>query len=182
MDDDIRSSATGVEKRRVENIKAMIGNRGFEHLKVLENGDMVANRAESTYIYVRIFKGKLDLSLTKTFLSSTFTIADDHLRIRDTGETVAQLVIVNESFQNSHVEIFATMSDRIQLMRSDFFNIDIVSKTSTHSKADSSLIKNKNDLPVLRIDDPVSRYYNFSKGDLIQIVRRGGEVCYRHVR
>jgi len=38
------------------------------------------------------------------------------------------------------------------------------------------------DIPVLLRSDPVSRFYDFAKGDIIKIIRRNGFVSFRIVR
>jgi DNA-directed RNA polymerase subunit H (RpoH/RPB5) len=136
------------------------------------------------YIYVHIFEDKLDLNRMREFLSSNFTITSDgSITIKNTDCIVAELVVVCKSFQNSHVKEFKVVSHRIQLMREDFFNVNITEKAPGHRLADpNTVVLYKSSLPVLKLDDPMCVFYNFAKSDLIQITRSDGEICYRVVK
>ena len=101
---------------------------------------------------------------------------------RQDGKRVVQLVIICASFQNSHVKEFAEISKRIQLIKSDFFNINITKKAPLHQKVNDHVIKNKKEIPIIKKDDPNCIFYNFSKGDVIRVVRSDGDICYRLVK
>ena len=36
--------------------------------------------------------------------------------------------------------------------------------------------------PILKKDDPISRFYNFEKGDLIKVTRKNNNIIYRIVK
>ncbi|MHA2038361.1 MAG: DNA-directed RNA polymerase subunit RpoH/Rpb5 C-terminal domain-containing protein [Promethearchaeota archaeon] len=36
-------------------------------------------------------------------------------------------------------------------------------------------------IPIMKLNDPISRFYNYKKGDIIKILRRNGIVCYRKI-
>lgn len=42
--------------------------------------------------------------------------------------------------------------------------------------------KDKNNLPIILRSDPVCRFYNFPKGEVIKVTRRDGFIAYRIVR
>jgi DNA-directed RNA polymerase subunit H (RpoH/RPB5) len=67
------------------------------------------------------------------------------------------------------------------------FNItkhELVPKHFKLSKTDADEIKRKYGTkhPILQQTDPVSKFYNYSSGDIIEITRKGGFVSYRIVR
>lgn len=37
-------------------------------------------------------------------------------------------------------------------------------------------------IPILKLDDPISRFYNFRKGDIIEVTRNDNTICYRMVK
>jgi DNA-directed RNA polymerase I, II, and III subunit RPABC1 len=48
----------------------------------------------------------------------------------------------------------------------------------------ADLIKKQfgNQFPILKKDDPVCKYYDYQKGDLIKIIRKSGNITYRIVK
>jgi DNA-directed RNA polymerase subunit H (RpoH/RPB5) len=37
-------------------------------------------------------------------------------------------------------------------------------------------------IPVLKLDDPISRFYNYKKGDIIEVTRKNGAICHRMIK
>jgi DNA-directed RNA polymerase subunit H (RpoH/RPB5) len=37
-------------------------------------------------------------------------------------------------------------------------------------------------IPVLKLDDPISRFYNYKKGDIIEVTRKNGSICHRMIK
>ena len=37
-------------------------------------------------------------------------------------------------------------------------------------------------IPVLKLDDPISRFYNYKKGDIIEVERKNGTICHRMIK
>jgi DNA-directed RNA polymerase subunit H (RpoH/RPB5) len=172
-----------LDSRRTNNVKEMMRKRGFPSLKMLSNGDMEAANPLGESMYVKFFQGKLDLTSVKDYLGSNFLILNNgDVVTRKDSKLVVQVIIICESFQKSHVNEFKAISKTIQLIRKDFFNIDITRKAPLHVKVSADLILKKNNLPILKTDDAMCTYHNFSTGDLVEITRSNGMICYRLVR
>lgn len=67
------------------------------------------------------------------------------------------------------------------------FNITKHKLVPTHirlDKEEAKEFKSKygTDIPVILRNDPISRFYDFSKGDIVKVIRRNGFVSYRIVR
>ena len=173
-------------KVRIENVKQMMVQRGFKICKEEESyliGSREAQDEEDKeYIYIKIFNDKFELKVVREFLSSTFNLESFNLKLKTSNKNVVQLVIISNSFQNSHVKEFMEVSKHIQLFRSDFFDINITKKAPKHHKIDGNLIKNKREIAVIRVDDPICLFYKFEKGDLIRVIRFDGEIGYRLVK
>lgn len=166
---------------KVEIVKEMMVQRGFEEYK---NGkDYLIGKSDSnTYIYIKIFMGKFELNIVREFLWSKFFVdATGNITFKRNNKQVVQLVIVCKSFQNSHVKEFKEISKNIQLIKSDFFNINITKKAPYHHKVENVNF-NKREIPIIKDDDPNCIFYNFVKGDVIRVVRSNGDICYRLVR
>jgi DNA-directed RNA polymerase subunit H (RpoH/RPB5) len=163
----------------IETVKEMMVQRGFREYKA-RDGYIIGKNDSENYIYIRIFDGKLELNVVREFLSK-FTI-DSKGNISKGGKNVVQMVIICKSFQNSHIKEFREVSKHIQLIRCDFFNINITKKIPLHQKVDGTIIRNTRELPILKETDPPCKFYNFVKGDVIRVKRSDGEICYRLVR
>ena len=146
-------------------------------------GYLIGVNHNNEYIYIKIFEGKFVLQDVREFLYSKFTIIDNtNIELKNSGKKVVQLIIICKSYQNSHLKEFKQVIKHIQLIRSDFFNINITRKAPLHQKVDSNLIKNKREIAIIKEDDPNCVFYNFLKGDVIRVTRFDGEICYRLVK
>ncbi len=135
----------------------------------------------NVYMYVKVLGGKFELGTIREFIWSTFDIDDGNLRLKNTFKNVVQLVIVSKSFQKTHLTEFKEVSSCIQLIREDFFNINVTKKAPIHEKVVNWDFKKK-DLPIIKPEDPICIFYNFVKGDVIRIIRSDGDIAYRMVR
>jgi DNA-directed RNA polymerase subunit H (RpoH/RPB5) len=168
---------------KIEIVKEMMVQRGFEEYKNGGENYLMGKSASNTYIYIKIFKGKFELNVVREFLWSKFSVnSNGDITYKKNNNQIVQLVIVCKSFQNSHVKEFKEISNHIQLIRSDFFNINITKKAPYHHKIENVFNINKREIPALKDDDPNCIFYNFVKGDVIRVVRSNGDICYRLVR
>jgi DNA-directed RNA polymerase subunit H (RpoH/RPB5) len=176
---------------KLEIIKEMMAQRNFREHKIRE-GYMIGVNDNNQFIYIKIFNGKFELNTVREFLSSKFIVDSsgkiEMMRTSKDLVEVIQLVIVCKSFQNSHVKEFKEVSKHIQLIKGDFFNINITKKAPLHQKVNSEdvtmgqCVRNKKEIAIIKEDDPNCIFYNFVKGDVIRVVRVDGEIYYRLVR
>lgn len=188
-------------------IKEMIEHRGYiEYLypvrksKTLVSDILIACKSDQrSAICVKIFENKLELNVVREFLAKNFKISEDviELQIGDIlkrrkessgpeSVIVEELIIVCKSYQNSHTNEFRDVSKHIQIIRSDFFNVNVTKIAPTHQKVDLETITEmgfkKHNIPIILSSDPQCVFNNFKKGDLIRVVRRCGEISYRIVK
>lgn len=166
---------------KLDIVKEMMVQRSFK-LLVEESDYMVGKNSINQYIYIKIFNSKFELNVVREFLWTNFTIDNGNIFLKNSNKNVTQLVIICKSFQNSHVKEFTDISKNIQLMREDFFNINITKKAPFHQKVEETIIINKKAIPTIKENDPNCIFYNFVKGDVIKVIRSDGEICYRLVR
>lgn len=180
-------------------IKEMIEHRGYnpvsERLSQVDKGILIALKktpecAQKSVIYVKIFESKLELNVVREFLANNFTISQDVITLKNHHNShvdliVDELILVCKSYQNSHTNEFRNVSKHIQIIRSDFFNVNVTKLAPTHQKADlnfAALGFQKHNIPTILSSDPQCVFNNFQKGDLIRVVRRCGEISYRIVK
>jgi DNA-directed RNA polymerase subunit H (RpoH/RPB5) len=165
-----------------------------------------SNGVQKSAIYVKLFENKLELNVVREFLANNFIISEDVIKLRvDTlkrqtrkkdlervnsseweNVIVEELIIVCKSYQNSHTNEFRDVSKHIQIIRSDFFNVNVTKISPTHQKVDLKTITEmgfkKHNIPIILSSDPQCVFNNFKKGDLIRVIRRCGEISYRIVK
>jgi DNA-directed RNA polymerase subunit H (RpoH/RPB5) len=148
-------------------------------------GDILARSVDEakSYMYVKLLGGKFELGTIREFIWSTFDILPEAvgLRLKGTRKNVIQMVIISKSFQKTHLSEFKEVSSCIQLIREDFFNINVTKKAPVHEKVSNWEFK-KRDLPIIKLEDPICIFHNFTKGDVIRVVRSDGDIAYRIVR
>lgn len=168
--------------KKLEIVKQMMLQRNFIEYKIREDYMMGINKNDQ-YIYIKIFPGKLELNVIREFLWSKFIIdSNGTIIIKKTNKKVVELIIICKSFQNSHVKEFKIISKHIQLIREDFFNINITKKAPLHQKVNPNIIQNKREIAIIKTSDPNCIFYNFVEGDIIRVTRFDGDICYRIVR
>lgn len=102
-------------------------------------------------------------------------------------------LLVYESMPTSAVKnIISNVPDigiNIELFQTDDLQINItkhflVPKHFKLSKEESKKFKEQYGIliPILLKSDPICRFYNFSRGDIIKIVRKNGFITYRIVK
>jgi hypothetical protein len=174
---------------KLEIIKEMMVQRNFQEYKIRE-GYMIGINYNKQFIYIKIFNGKLELNTVREFLSKFMIDSQGKIKIKTSKDImeVIELVIVCKNFQNSHLKEFKEVSKHIQLIKSDFFNINITKKAPLHQKVtaedmvQNKFVRNKKEIAIIKEDDPNCIFYNFVKDDVIRVVRSDGEIYYRLVR
>lgn len=166
-------------------VKEFIVERGFPNIEEDRNEFLIGRNNDNKIIYVKIYD-KLELNNVKEFLSKTFEFTTCEVIYKKTEEYVLNIVIICKSFQKSHLKEFNCISDKIQLINKHFFNVNIT-KTGIpkHKKVtgdpDWERFRYQN-LPIIRISDPVCIFYNFKLHDLIHITRSNGDIACRIVK
>lgn len=171
---------------KIEVVQEFLSQRGFEEVKKKKRkGVLVGVRQSghtSEYIYIKMFETKFELNTVREFVWSNFVIdSSGQILEKTSNNVICQLVIICLSFQNSHVKEFREASPNIQIIRSDFFNVNITKIVPHHQKV-LQFEFSKKGLPVIKEDDPICVFYFFKKGDLIRVIRKNGEICYRFVK
>ncbi|ABF82122.1 hypothetical protein MIV092R [Invertebrate iridescent virus 3] len=170
---------------KIDVVREMMAQRGFEEYKIRPEYMVGVNRETNDYIYIKIFPGKFELNTVREFLARQFypiIDPDEKIVTKKTFKHIVQLVIISKTFQNSHFKEFREISRRIQLIRSDFFNINITTKAPRHERVPKDYIKNRFEIPIIKETDPNCIFYNFVKDDVIRVTRSDGDICYRLVK
>jgi len=163
-------------------IKEMFSQRGYTDIKKENNKDISAlkNTGEKIYAFTNILK-KLNVSEIRKCISEIQKIKVNHAILVFEGipTSAVKNVISNIPQININIELF--QADDLQ------FNITkhvLVPVHQVLTKEESKNFKEKfgTNIPVLLKSDPICKFYDFHKGDIIKIIRKTGYICYRIVR
>ena len=125
---------------------------------------------------------KFNVESIQEYISNMKKMEINHCIIvyRDNATPVAKKIV--EEAIDFHIELFT--EDELQYNLTKHYLVpkhEIAYKKNT---VGCSNFKKKygTDLPVIMKSDPVCRFYNFDKGDVIKIIRRNGYIMYRIVK
>ena len=158
--------------------KEMMEQRGYEIVSV-EDAQIVATKQNGDYIYV-FFK---ILKINNVKLQELTSI------MKDTNINHI-IVVYNESVTPSAKKIISDISAEMVI---ELFHINELQYNITKHKLQPRFERLKTHVSfkktygrttqaVLLSTDPIARFYNYRKGDVIRVVRQDGYVCYRIVK
>lgn len=168
--------------RALETVKDMFSQREYTDITEGENGYLSAIKPNGNKIYVNmnlIEKANIEeIKSCVAFLNQ---------------EEVKHCLLIYNGNPTPAVKSFVNACPDIGLQLELFslgdlqFNITkhyLVPKHILLSKDDARKFKEKIGLQIaiLLKSDPIARFYNFSKGDIIKVIRSNGFISYRIVR
>lgn len=172
---------------RAENVRnviiAMFTQRGYSDIDSSEDNRILATKPDGNQI------------CAFSSIIKKLNVGEIHNHIAILNDTkISHGLIVYEGNPtpavNKAIAITPESKMNIELFHADDLQINItehrlVPKHKRASKEEIKDLKEKkldNNLPIIKSDDPASRFYNFSKGEIIQMTYKNGYVSYRVVR
>lgn len=162
-------------------VKEMLADRGYIPSSINEeDGQIHACNDVGENIIVFFVKGKLNIEVIR-----------EHVELLKENDIRNGIIICTDDITPRGKNIIDTVNN-IGEMRIEVFNAKdfICNKTKhrlvpKHIKMDKdsakSILKKYGKIPELLFLDPISRYYGFSIGDVVKIIRNDGGICYRIV-
>lgn len=160
--------------------REMIEQRGFDIVEDIEEY-IFAEKGEGGDAVAVFFdlSQKLDTDKVKLYIAKMkeLEIKACIIVYRDSVTPPAKKVI--EELQEYNIEIFKETSLRYNITKHR-----LVPRHSALSKSETNDFKKKYGIkiPVLLKADPIARFYNFQKGEIIRIDRNDGTVTFRIVK
>jgi DNA-directed RNA polymerase subunit H (RpoH/RPB5) len=162
-------------------ITQMMEARGYE-ITESESDKMVATKEDHNILIISVPDAKLNTNTVKLIIT-----------ILQTNELDHAIVIYNDTITSGAKKIIETIytSDKITIEcfdRSELqYNITthrLQSQFEKSSPEEYAEIKSKwgTNLPIMLKTDPISRFYNFARGDIIKVTRKNGFVTYKIVK
>ena len=114
----------------------------------------------------------------------------DCIQILDKSSTASGIIVYPDNITASARKILHNLLNmKIELFASNELQMNITKHklSSPHIKLnekEKEIFINQygQDIPQILKSDPMSRFYNFEKGDIIKIVRNDGSISYRIVK
>ena len=173
-----------IKTQAITTVIELLKDRNYKILPLSDNEDKdivveairVKNEIETERIYVFLCMCKLNIKLAKEKLIFSKKMNSDCI------------LIYNEDITTSAKKSIDTMDVQIELFAIKELQLNITKHrlVPKHEKVDqrseeyASLKKYK--IPIMLSLDPVSRYYNYKKGDIIRVTRKNGIISYRQVK
>ena len=164
--------------RTYQIVEEMFQERGYE---IIEQDDerILANKDDKTQICAFIPKimSKFNVEKIQEYISILKKMDVWHCLIvyKDTATPIAKKVV--EESKDIIIELFN--EDELQYNITKHF---LVPKHVLKYKKTDKQAKEFQKYPILLKTDPISRFYGFDKGDIIEITRKNGYVTYRIVK
>ena len=156
----------------------MLVDRGYSMNKKSENVFYFNNNNNNIIVFLNILP-KLYINAVKECISYLEEEKINHgIIIYNNLITSSANKIINNLF-NMTIEIFSIEKLQFNITKHKYYNTH-VKLTENEKKKFIEKIGIK--IPIIKITDPISKYFNYSKGDVIKILRNDNSISYRLVK
>jgi DNA-directed RNA polymerase I, II, and III subunit RPABC1 len=163
-------------------INEMFEQRGYKNIKNIEDIQIIGVGEDDKKIcaYIKILE-KLNVAEIHNYIAMLQTSGINHGIIVYDGIPTPAVKTVVSTIPDLDIIIELFSSEDLQ------FNITkhvLVPQHIKLSKDEAKDFKTKfgTDIPILLRSDPISKFYNYCKGDIIKVIRKNGFISYRIVR
>lgn len=168
-----------MEDRCMETITEMLNARGYEVLETDTDKMLFENESEHKILVVFVEDPKLNINTVK-----------DLVAILEQNELDHAIIVYNDTITSSAKKIIESIDDKTieTFMRTELqYNITKHRLQPEFEKCVGDELKELKSkwgskLPAMLKHDPIARFYNYSRGDIIKITRKNGFVAYRIVK
>jgi len=159
-------------------VQEMLNQRGYKINEKSENRYIATKDIDKLLVIFSEYT-KLNIDSIKTHLKNVNELGFKHVIIVYNNVITASAKKVINHLTNIKIEIFSKSELE--------FNITKHRLSKPHIKLTGKYaqdIKKKygKNLPIILESDPQSRFYGFSRGDIIKIIRKNGIISYRIVK
>ena len=158
----------------------MLVDRGYSMVKKLDNIFYFQNKITGYNIIVFLnILPKLNINNVKECISYLEKEKINHgIIIYNNLITSSASKIISNLF-NMDIELFSIEKLQFNITTHKYYNTHIkLQQTEKEKFIETIGIK----IPVIKLSDPISRYFNFKKGDIIKIIRNDNSISYRLVK
>ncbi len=157
----------------------MLTDRGYVITDNSVDDKVICKNRDSTLIGLISQVEKLNINIIKEYIKLIEQLNIPKCIIVYNNCITSSAKKVIDNLQHLDIEVFN--ENELQ------YNITLHKYVRPHIKIEGDEFDTINSkygkhLPIILASDPVSRYYNFKKGDIIKIIRRNDIIAYRVVK
>jgi DNA-directed RNA polymerase I, II, and III subunit RPABC1 len=168
--------------RAIQTVKEMISQRGYKNIE--ENDEYIIgnkNKEDKIVFFIQPVS-KFNVEQSKIFIKKLKNIGINHgivIYTDNVTSTARKALITSLEYK---IELFTLIELQFNLTKHR-----LVPEHVPLSKIEVKNFKIKYNnkwgkFPIILKSDPVSRFYDFGRGDIIKIIRQGGYTSYRIVK
>lgn len=142
------------------------------------------------------FTGNSDKGYVKAYMTiiDKLNVAEIHSKIDIMQKDPCKhIILIYDNTPTPTVKNVISSTNNIGLTIELFYYLDLMYNPTKHilvplhqklNQSDAKEFKEKfgKAIPVILRSDPITRFYNFAKGDIIRVTRRNGIIAYRIVK
>jgi DNA-directed RNA polymerase I, II, and III subunit RPABC1 len=166
------------DNRVIETLKEMLEQRGYT-VEDKSEGMIGSKRGRSSIIVFFNLAPKVNNERIQDYITRMTNLDVKHSIIVYTDSVTSQAQKVIDELQDMRMELFHMNSLRYNITKHR-----LVPKHTQLTKAEAKAFKETygTKIPILMYTDPVARFYDFQRGDVIRVNRPNGFVCFRVVK
>lgn len=162
-----------------EVLTEMLTDRGYVITDNSVDDKLIAQDQTSQLIVLISQVDKLNINIIKEYIKLIEELKIPKCIIVYNNCITASAKKVIQNLYHINIEVFNENELQYNITHHKYVKPHIKIEGDEFDKINTKYGKN---LPILLSSDPVSRYYNFKKGDIIKIIRKHDIVAYRVVR
>lgn len=156
----------------------MLTARGYIFINKENDVYVYSNESKQLVVWF-FFNEKLNIDAIKDFIIVLEQMKIKHGIIIYSGNVTSSTKKILEQMYKYKIELFSSSEFKYCLTDHMYY----APHRRLKSLESEDIIKRfGSGLPVILKTDPVSRYFNFSKNDIIEIIRKNGSTAYRIVK
>lgn len=161
-----------------KNVKIMLKKRGYTLVEENDNVFLLKKNKNKLLLFFNPLP-KLNIQIMKEFLSFLQQQQINHGIIVYKVSTTSQARKIISNLFNIKIELFSLQELQFDITTHRYYRPHI--KLNEDEKKDF-LSNFGGKIPFLLKTDPIVRYFNFEKGDIIKVIRKDNYISYRIVK
>ena len=157
----------------------MLNDRGYIENDVIDNQYKIYEKDGNKLVVILSQSDKLNIDYMKEYIK---LLSENELKnciiIYNNDITPSAKKVVENLFQFS-IELFKFNELQYNITKHRLYNKH---ESLTPDEKDDFVKKYGIKIPVILEKDPVSRYFNFTRGDIIRVIRKSDIIVYRIVK
>lgn len=158
----------------------MLNNRGYEFVeKDDDNNTFLFKKDKHSILVFFTFVKKFNINLIKEYIELLKTIEIDHAIIIYNKSMTSSAKKVIDKLLEIEIEVFVKDELMFDLTQNKYYFPHL--KLNEDDKK-QFIEKYGTKIPIVFETDPVCRYFNYKKGDILEIHRKNNYISYRMVK